>query len=116
MVFPTDMVSIGQQAVGFFNHVGGEGLARSCPHTGAKAANDTGDNADSRSITIASSGASTLANLDGRNDRALSVSYYNSKNDERERGQNRAKFWHGLASCGVRSRTILLLKASDTQL
>ncbi len=115
MVFPTNMVPIGQQAVGFFNHVGGEGLARGSAEAGARA-NKTANDTTARAVASPGSGASALADLDGRNDSALSMSYCDGKNHERERGENRAQFWHGLASCGLRSRTILHLKANATQL
>jgi hypothetical protein len=67
-------------------------------------------------VASASAYASALANLDGRNNSALSMSYYHGKNHERERGQNRAQFWHGLASCGLRRRTILHLTVEGAQL
>jgi hypothetical protein len=86
-----DMVSVGQQAVSFFNHVGGERLARSSAEAEAtKAANHTTDSADACSIAGSSPGSSALANLDGGNNRALCVSYYHGKNHEREGDQNRA--------------------------
>jgi hypothetical protein len=96
MVFAMDMVSVGQETVGLFNHVGGEGVARRSADSGAnKAANDTtSDGANAATCPIAS--ASALANLDGRDDGALSMSYNRGKNHERERDQNRAQFSHGL--------------------
>src|SRR5579864_4304905 len=95
MVFAMDMVSVGEEAISFINHVGGEGLAWNSADTGAKnAANHTTGNAAAGST--ANSGASALANLGRRNNSALSMSYYRGKNHERERGQNRARFWHGL--------------------
>jgi hypothetical protein len=118
MVFAMDMISVGQKTVGLFNHVSGEGLARRSADAGAnKTANDTtrkGANTGPSSGSLAS--AFALANLDGRDKGALSMSYNRGKNRESERGKNRAQFWHGLASCGLRSRTILLLKAIATQL
>jgi hypothetical protein len=79
MGFAMDMVPVGQEAVSFFNHVGGEGLARDPAETRAtKAAND----ATERAIASTSAYASALANLDGRNNSALSMSYYHGKNHE----------------------------------
>jgi hypothetical protein len=74
MVFTMDMISVGQEPIGFFNHVGGEGLAWRSADSGAnKAANDT-TRVGTHASTCPIASASALANLDGGNNGALSMS------------------------------------------